>query len=761
MAGGRASTGSDWRVADCQCEAMPTEQFEGTIGRTVAESTPWWPDPLRPPDGAPDVIVVVFDDVGFSDFGCFGSNLDTPHLDALAAGGLRYTNFHTTALCSPTRACLLTGRNHHSVGMGVVSNWDTGFPGYRGRIAKSAGTLAEMLRASGYATYAIGKWHLAPIVQTSAAGPYDHWPLQRGFDHFYGFMDGATDQWDPELVLDNTQVPRPDVDGYHVAEDMVDRAISYLGNQVSADPDKRFFLYLAMGAGHYPLQAPHEFIAKYRGRFDEGWDVERSRRLQRQVDGGLLPAGTELAPRNVGVPAWDELDADERRVATALQEAYAGFMDHADAQIGRLVDFLQRTGRYDDTLIIVVSDNGASGEGGRLGSTNYMRYLNGLPSDPADVLAVADTIGGPGTNPMYPQGWAQAGNTPFKRYKQFVHAGGIRDPFIVSWPRRIADGGGVRPQYHHAIDVVPTVLEACGVSAPQVIDSVAQQPIEGVSMVSSWDDAAVPTPKQVQYYEMFGNRAIWRDGWKAVVAHTKGDPFDEDRWELYHTDADPTEIHDLADTEPARLAELVDAWWAEAEQYNVLPLDDRILERFAAAPPSPATNRRRFVYYPGARIPAQAAVSTIGVDYTITTSLEHTAGASGVLWTCGARFAGFVLWLDDGVPVYHYNRAGEHFTIRSGTPLPAGKVELQYRFARTDGLAGIGVLSVNGTEVARGHVDTLGVSLGTVGFCVGQSAQSPVSPAFSGTNPYRGIIHRVVVQLDHGDQSPNENNLID
>ncbi len=731
------------------------ETFGGVIGDTIAQSAPWWPPPPTPPSGAPDVVIVVLDDVGFSDPGCFGSEISTPTIDSLAARGLRYTSFHTTALCSPTRACLLTGRNHHAVGMGVVSNWDTGFPGYRGRVARSAATLAEMLGPQGYGTFAVGKWHLVPPAETSAAGPYDDWPLRRGFDHFYGFHDGATNQWTPELVSGNEPTDPPERPGYHLTEDLVDHAIALVGDQVSASPAKPFFLYLCFGAGHYPLHAPADRLAGYRGAFDGGWDAVRRSRLERQLAAGIVPPGTELAPPNPGVPSWDSLTRDEKRLCARLQEAYAGMLEHADANLGRLVRFLEARERLANTLFVLLSDNGASGEGGRIGSTNYMRYLNGVSEDLGSALGAIDDIGGARSNPMYPQGWAQAGNTPFKWYKQHTHAGGTRDALIVSWPGRIRDHGAVRQQYHHAIDIAPTVLEAVGIEAPSTVNGVVQHPVEGISMVYSFDQSDAPSQKRVQYYEMLGHRAIWCEGWKAVTRHVPGTSFDDDRWELYQIDQDASETRDLAETRPDKLAELVDLWWQEARQHRVLPLDDRTLERFKVVPTGAITSRRVFTYHPGARVPAQAAADTKDVSHTITAQVDCADAAEGVLVACGDRFAGWVLYVGDNRLTYDYNSAGTHHVVTSDTPVPAGPSVLRYAFRRTGHLEGIGTLFIDDRQVGEHHISrTLGVSLGTAGISVGRNALTPVSDAYTGQFRFTGRLEKVVIELGDDGQPP-------
>jgi arylsulfatase len=731
--------------------STPEEGFAGVIGRTVAESTPWWPAPLLPPAGSPDVVLIVLDDVGFADLGCFGSAIRTPTIDGLAAGGLRYNNFHTTALCSPTRACLLTGRNHHSVGMGVVSNWDTGFPGYRGRVSTRAATLAEMLHGTGYATFAVGKWHLAPIEETTAAGPYDQWPLQRGFDRYYGFLDGATSHWAPDLVYDNHRIDPPARDGYHLSEDLVDRAREFVRDHVSVLPEKPFFLYLCFGTAHSPLHAPRDVIESYAGVFDEGWDRCRAEYLERQVALGVVPEGTRLAPRNQGVVPWDELGTEQRAVSTRLQEVYAAMIDHTDAQVARLLGSLR-----DNTLVVFLSDNGATLEGGPTGSLNYFRWVNGLP---AGDITDLDAIGGPTTYPSYPMGWGQVSNTPLKRYKQNTHAGGIRDPLIVSWPGHIAAPGTVRTPFVHAVDIVPTVLDLLQAEPPRTLAGAAQMPIEGTSFAASLTDPGAPSSKAVQYFEMLGNRALWRLGWKAVTYHTPGTAFDDDRWELYHLDSDFSETRDLAGAHPDLLRELVDAWWAEAERYHVLPLDDRILERFLVPKPRPITSRSTFVYYPGARIPGEGAAGVIDVSYRITAHVD--APGDGVLICHGDRFSGYSLFVLDGHLVHDYNCAGEHTVVRSTRPVPDGASLLGYRFRRTGRLRGTGTLEIDGADAGSVELpQTLGTHINAIGVSVGRNPLSAVSGLYESPFAFSGRLDKVVVDVGD-DRGPLSGDLLD
>src|SRR3954453_22710633 len=501
--------------------AVEPDEFRGVRGRFHDESTPWWPDPVRAPAGAPNLVLVVLDDVGFAQLGCYGSDIATPTIDGLAANGLRYTNFHTTALCSPTRAALLPGRNHHANGMGRISELATGFPGYDGRIPRANALLPEVLVPRGYAAWAVGKWHLTPEDETHHAASRARWPLGRGFERFYGFFEGETHQLAPALVDDNHRIdpPEPYGSGYHLTDDLTDHAIGLVRDLRSVDPDKPFFLYFATGACHSPHQPPAAYLERYRGHFDDGWDVWRERTFARQMSGGLLPPTTELSPRPEWVPAWADLDDDERRVSARFMEAFAGFLTHTDAQLGRLVDWLRETGDLDNTLLMVLSDNGASSEGGPSGSLNDVRIWNGARTTREEKLRRIDEIGGPWCHNNYPWGWTVAGNTPFRRWKREVHEGGVADPLVVHWPAGIPDGGGLRRQYVHAVDIAPTLLDVAGTPMPDTVDGVVQRPIDGASIAATFTDPDAPSVRDTQYYEMFGCRALYHDGWKAVVYH--------------------------------------------------------------------------------------------------------------------------------------------------------------------------------------------------------------------------------------------------
>jgi arylsulfatase A-like enzyme len=725
--------------------------FGGVIGRTYRDSRPWWPDEAGPPDGAPNVAFIVLDDVGFADLGCYGSEIRTPTMDRLAAGGLRYTNFHTTAMCSPTRACLLTGRNAHSVGMGIIAEWSTGFPAYRGRLSRRAATLAEVLGANGYSTFAAGKWHLMPMDDATAAGPFDDWPIRRGFDRWYGFHGALANSWHPELFEDNHAIDPPAApeDGYHLTDDLVDRSIGMIRDRQAVAPERPFFLYLALGAAHWPHHVPREYIERYRGRYDRGWDAVREERLARQVALGIVPEGTTLAPRNPDVRAWADLADDERRLFARMQEVYAGFVEHTDAQLGRLVAYLEAVGELDDTLIVLLSDNGSSPEGGAVGAVNARKHLQYEPETVSDNLEAIDRLGDPTTYPHYPTGWAMASNTPLKWYKKDVHAGGVRDPLIVHWPARIADRGGLRGQFHHVVDVMPTVLDLIGIAPPSEYAGVPQMPVHGTSMAYTLDAPDAPTRKPAQYFELLGDRAIWHGGWKAVARHERGADFEHDRWELYHLDADVSESRDLAAEHPEKLRELVERWWTEAGRYGALPLDDREYERVAERVASRA--RAVSTYYPGmARIDRFSAPDVTDRSYTIEADATISeGGAEGVLLQSGARFGGYVLYVQDGRLIHEYAFSERERTrLASDVPVPSGRVTLRYTFRRTGRRRGIGTLSIGERDAGSAELPkTWPVVAVTGGLTCGRAGSAPVTDAFRPPFAFTGVLHRVTVTV--------------
>ncbi len=718
------------------------------IGRTLADSTPYWPERPKPPTGAPNILVVLFDDVGFSDFGCYGSPIRTPTIDALAGEGLRYTGFHTTAMCSTTRAALLTGRNHHSVGMGCLANFDSGFPGYRGKIAKEAGTLPEILRANGYGTYMVGKWHATPLTETGAAGPFDGWPLGRGFDRFYGFMDAETDQFAPELVRDNTPIDPPGgyPDGYHLTADLVDESIRYVADHTADAPDKPWLLWLAFGACHAPHQAPQEIIRSYDPVFAEGWDVERERRLARQKALGIVPADTRLPDRNDGVKPWADHSPDEQRVFTRLQSAFAGMLDHADRHLARLVGFLEQAGLKDDTLILVLSDNGASQEGGPLGMVNAMGPYNMKFEPMAEKLARIDDIGGPDSHSNFPHGWAMASNTPLKRYKQNTHGGGIRDPLVISWPNGIAARGELRRQFAHASDFTPTVLDLLGLDVPPAINGVAQMPLEGVSFAPSLTDPQAPARGRPQYFEMFGHRGLWSEGWKAVAYHPPGLAFDDDRWELYHLDQDFAETEDLAAQEPERLAALQALWWKEAEACQVLPLDDRFGPRFAENAARYAGARQRFVFHKGmGHLPTDCAPDVRSRSYRIEAEARIEPDSEGVLIAHGDATCGYSLYVAGGRLRHTLNIGGQKATLVSDREIPPGHRRLGVRVAQGDGRTF--TLTIDGEPAGELHTH-LGFAtlISWSGLDIGRDRGSPVAD-YAAPFEFTGALRKVTVTM--------------
>jgi arylsulfatase len=734
------------------------EPFPGRVALTLADSDPAWPVARRAREGAPNVLLVVLDDVGFAQLGCFGSDIATPAFDALAAEGLRYRSFHTTAMCSPTRACLLTGRNPHTCAMGGITDLAMGFPGYHGRIPKACGFASEVLRQQGWATLAIGKWHLAPADETHAAAPRDRWPLGQGFERFYGFLGGETNQYFPDLVVDNAPISFVPPAGYHLTEDLVDRAIGLVTDLRAADPVKPFLLYLALGACHAPHQAPRDWIDRYRGRFDDGWDAWRARTHARQLALGIIPPGTRLSPRPPWVQDWDRLPREERRAYARMMEVYAGFLSHTDHHVGRLFAFLAATGEIERTLVIALSDNGASAEGGATGTFNENFLFNGLPHDAERTLALLDELGGPRTYGHYPWGWALAGNTPFRRWKRETHEGGIGDPLIVRWPA-IPDPGAIRPQYLHAIDVPATILDLAGVEMPAVLNGVAQEPLAGVSFAASLTDAAAPEHRETQYYEQFACRALYHRGWKAVAYHPMviyedGDnpaahP-SADRWELYHVADDPSECHDLASAHPEKLGELQALWSREAERYGVLPL--QAIRLFAHGRPPAVPPRDRLVLRPGAAaLPEELAPRLKLRPHRLVARIElGESGAEGVLLAQGGRFGGFALYLSEGRIHYTYNFAGVDETTLSGPRLDAGRHVVGVELTPTRGIGMHAELVVDGAPVAAADIERTApfrFALAGEGMSCGYAEGTPVTDAYAPPFRFTGLLHAVTIDV--------------
>lgn len=730
--------------------------FGGKIGDTYRQSVADWPERVQPPDGAPHIVVIMCDDLGFGQLSCFGGPIDAPNVAALAAGGLRYTNFHTTALCSPTRAALLTGRNHHSVGFAAISEIAKGFPGQNSFLPKSAATFVEILRQSGYSTYCCGKWHLTPFAEGTAAGPYDRWPLGLGFERFYGFLPAATDHWSPMITIDNHRVPTPERPGYHFSEDIVDQAIRMLRDQRQIATGRPVFLYVPFGAPHAPLQAPADYIERYRGRFDDGWDALRQRTFERQKQMGVIPHDCELPPRNPGVKEWSTLPADERKLFARLMEAFAGMMDHADAQIGRLVGELRTLDMLDNTLILFLSDNGASQEGLDIGTTSTERLRALMPMTVEEMLPQMDDIGSSESDPHYPKGWAMAGNTPFRRYKRDTHRGANTDPLVAHWPARIKDQGAIRTQYHHVADIYPTLLEVAGLPVPTRVNGVEQMPLEGQSFAPTLFDAGAPQVKKVQYYEMLGSRAVWEDGWTAVTWHKPGTDWDDDPWELYHQANDYSQARDLAAQHPERLKALIDRWWIEARKHNVLPLDDRGIRFYDPTQPKASLPQTEYRYYPGTSpVPNPALPILVNRKYRFSSWITlKSPSDEGVLVALGGLFGGWVLFVRGRQLVYVNNFLKlSSVTLTTDMPLPLGReISVGYEWEPTELGRGNVRLLVNGETVASlAGVRTAmrGMSFAQEGLQVGRAWSSPVAPAhYSGAFEFSGNLRLVELRLD-------------
>ena len=763
-------------------EYPPGTPFPGVVGRTIEDSRPAWPAPTRARDGAPNVLFFVLDDVGYGQLSSFGGQVETPNIDRVAARGLRYANMHTTALCSPTRSCILTGRNHHSSGVACIMELATGFPGYDGRMPFENGMLPELLLDHGYNTFCLGKWHLSPSEDSTPAGPFHRWPLGRGFERFYGFLGGETNQWYPDLTQDNSPVtqPRSPEEGYHLSEDLADHAITFVLDAHANAPEKPFFMYYAAGAGHAPHHVPAEWADRYKGKFDAGWDAYREAVFARQQELGLLPPEAVLSPRDPDVPEWSGLSADARRLYARMMEVYAGFVSHADHHFGRILDTLERVGELDNTLIMVISDNGASAEGGVSGSFNEMLFFNQVPESFDENLARIDELGGPTSYNHYPWGWTWAGNTPFRRWKRETYRGGATDPFVLAWPAGMAARGEVRTQYAHAIDMVPTVLDALGVEPPATVRGIAQSPIEGVSFAHTFDAPAAATNHTTQYFEMFGHRAIHHEHWRAVcpwpaasftdaarLGRLLGDPItpevldqlDREGWELYDIAADPTESRNVAAEHPDRLRELVALWWSEAERYKVLPLDGSLQARLQTERPQTSKPRTQFVYYPGGSVvPSFAAPPIYNRAYSIEADVEIADGAAaGVLVAQGGDAGGYAFFVDEGRLRYSYNYVGrDRWELASPDALPAGRHALRFEFEPTGepdfkagkGVPGRGQLYVDGRLVANGefpHTTPLFFEL--EGLSCGYDFGAPAADGYAPPFAFDGTLHSVTFDL--------------
>jgi arylsulfatase A-like enzyme len=722
---------------------------------------------VKAPAAAPNVVVVLIDDFGFGQASAFGGPIHMPTLERMAATGLRYNRFHTTSLCSPTRTALLTGRNHHVNNAGAIMELATGFPGNTGVRPNSVAPLAEILRLNGYSTAAFGKYHETAPWEVSVSGPFDRWPTHSGFDKFYGFIGGETNQWAPAIYDGVTRVEPPHDPNYHFTVDMTNQAIAWAQFQHALTPDKPFYMYFATGATHAPHHVPKEWIAKYKGQFDQGWDKLREETFERQLKMGIIPPGTKLTPRPAEIPAWDSLTADQKRLCARQMETFAGFAEHTDHEVGRLVDALEETGELDNTLFFYIAgDNGASAEGGPDGSYNEMLALNGIVSDVSSQLKHIDEWGGPMTFPHYAVGWAHAGDTPFQWTKQVAsHFGGTRNPLVIRWPARIKNAHGeVRSQFAHVIDVAPTVLEAAGLPEPIMVDGAKQHPMDGISMVYTFDDPRAKDRHTTQYFEMFGNRAIYKDGWVAATRHsipwimTKLPPFDQDKWELYHVDEDFSEANDLAGQNPAKLKELQAVFDQEAIKNHVYPLDDRRVERFnaeLAGRPDLIGDRRSLTLHEGMTgISENAFINVKGQSHSVTAELDIPAGgANGVIIAQAGRFGGWSLYMKGGRAHEVYNYGGlERYTVSSPAPLAPGRHTVRYEFVYDGGAPGSGGLSrlsVDGVKVGETRVEkTIPYAYSAdEGVDVGMDNETPVTEDYKeGNNRFTGAIVKIVVE---------------
>ncbi|WP_375195192.1 arylsulfatase [Sphingobium sp.] len=741
----------------------PPPAFRGTIGQTYKDSRPYYAPQVKAPAGAPNVVVVLTDDVGFGAASTFGGPVPTPNLDRLAARGLRYTRFHTTAMCSPTRASLLTGRNHHAVGAGIVTDTASGYPGYDGAIPRSAASIAQILRYNGYSTAMIGKHHNVPTSEQSPAGPFTHWPTGLGFDHFFGFIGGDADQWRPRLYRGVELTDERPPAGETLDHILFDDAISWVHTQKAAAPDKPFFLYIAPGSAHAPHQAPAEWIAKFRGKFDSGWDALRTETLHRQVKSGIAPKGTQLTPRPDSIPAWSSLTPEDRAADARMMEVFAGMLAYQDAQFGRLLDELDRMGQSDNTLIIFIEgDNGGSAEGGIEGTLNEIgRLANNMVDTPATKAAAMDKMGGPGQSLLYPVGWSWATNSPFQWMKQVgSHLGGMRNGMVVAWPARIADKGGIRTAFSHVTDIMPTVLEAVGLPQPTSVDGVAQQPVDGVSIAYSFDKG-IPEKPRTQYFELIGNRALYKDGWLAnttpgrlpwKMGGSGMSPLDY-KWELYDLRTDFSQSRDLAAKEPQRLEEMKALWDEQARRNQVYPLDDRQGDRSNGVLPEGA-GRKLYEYWSGGISVPQAVAPRFGwgsfsleADVVLPRNTSH-----GVLAATGSLLGGWSFYLDDGKPAIIHaasHQAGDQWVVAATQPLAAGPARIRYDYASSGfGRGGKVTISVNGQQVAQGEIKrnaTFSAGLSET-FDTGRDTGEEVA-AYPKGSEFDGTIKSIIVKL--------------
>jgi arylsulfatase len=740
--------------------------FEGKIAKTYAESEEWWPEKKRPPEDAPNVIIFLLDDVGFAQVGSFGGLIETPNIDKLSANGLRYNNFHTTALCSPSRATLMAGRNPHMIGLGSHALTAMGFPGYNAIVPPTAKSVANYLEAEGYVNYALGKWDHTPLYEVSQVGPFERWPSHEGFEHAYTFMAADVHQFIPVMWDDHH--PEPYKKTEHLDKDLADRAIKWITGHKSLDKELPFMMLWASGSMHSPHHAPDEYIAKYKGKFDMGWDKAREEILENQKRLGIAPENTKLSARIDEIPAWESLKAEEKKLFAKQMEVFAAQMEHVDFQIGRIVETLERIGELERTLIFVTADNGASGEGGLMGTFNETYVLNGMQTPFEANMRNYDNWGQWDSYPHYHAGWAMAGNTPFPYFKQSEHRGGQHDALVVHWPDGIKAKGEIRSQYHHISDIAPTIMEATGIEFPEAYHGIPQQPFTGLAMNYSFDAPDAPNAKKRQYYEMFGNRAIWVDGWKAVTLHANRMPweinlvlpFDEDVWELYNVEEDFSESNDLADEYPEKLEELKAIFEEEAWANQVYPLYDDMLARLNAVNYVLFGDKKDFTYFaPGAsRIAEKASAPVKGRSHTIETTIDLGGNEEGVIVACGGMTGGYTMYIMDGKLHFDYNFLdGVHYHLTS-PKLPKGKTDLKFNFildrSKIDGTlkpwSGTGELYVNGDKVDEEYFEMMHISTYSLAetFDVGADYGTQVDKAYEG-GPFEfiGELDRVVITL--------------
>jgi len=753
---------------------MPTTPFKGVIKLDVRDSKPDWTPYLPPkaPEGAPNVLFVLFDDTGLAAWSPFGGRINMPTLQKLADNGLSYSQFHTTALCSPSRSTFLTGRNHHLNGMAAITEAASGFPGANCRLPPQCATIGQILQDAGWSTFWVGKDHNVAEQDVASGASRKQWPLQQGFDRFYGFIGGETNQWYPDLVEDNRFVDQeygPE-DGYHLSKDLADHAIGMIRDQKASNPSRPWYMWFCPGANHAPHHAPQEYIDKYKGKFDDGYEAYREWVLPRMIKKGVLPEGTQLTPINplpedVANPGdvvrpWNTLNADEKKLFSRLAEVYAGFSEYTDAQVGRIIDYLEKSGQLENTIVLYAADNGASGEGSPNGSVNENKFFNGYPDELSENLKLYDKLGGPDTYEHYPTGWAVALSTPFQMFKRYSqYAGGTCDPLVISWPKGIKAKGEVRHQYHHSTDIVPTILEICGLEMPKVYKGVEQYPLSGVSMKYTFDAKPNgPTQKKRQYYCMLGTRGMWENGWKAVALHApltgKGN-FAKDPWQLYNTDLDRSESNDVAKEHPEKVQELIKAWFEEADKNLVLPLDDRTaLEQLNVERPSDEPPRERFLYYPDTSpVPEGVAVNTRGRSYKIIADVEITdPKCSGVIFAHGSRFGGHTLFIKNKKLYYVYNFLGIKPEQQFVSPeLKPGKYTLGVEFNREGAgkyheSQGTTKLYVNDKVVAQGPMKTQPgkFTLSGDGLCIGRDSGDAVSAEYEAPGTFTGGMILVV-----------------